>query len=155
MKQKTERLMLTVGRGVLTPADDFTMMRMREKGYHVGDVLSASLKKPRNYSFHKKVHALGQMIADNVESFAGMTAHKVLKRLQLEANIGCEEVAYTIPGCGMVTQRIPRSLSYADMEDGEFAEVYEGFCKWVCANHWPELEPYQVEEMAQLMNLAA
>lgn len=154
-KRRREKLMFRVGKGVLEPADGYTRERLREKGFHVGDLIAAELSKPRNSGFHRKVHLFGECVAQNIDDFHGMQAHQVLKRLQLEANIGCEEVAYQIPNHGMVVQRIPMSLSFASMDEAEFLEVYKAMCRHVCDRYWPELEPEQVEEMGELMEGAA
>jgi hypothetical protein len=155
VKRKPERFMLRVQKGALVPADAYTQRRMRDKGYHVGDILIAELKKPRNPAFHRKVHALGQLVSDNIEAFTGMDAHKVLKRLQIEADIGCEAMSVVMPDTGEVTVRLPQSMSYADMDEGEFGEVYRGFCDHIRKTYWPSLLPEQVEEMAELMEQAA
>lgn len=148
---KQARYMLRVEKGRLVPADGFTARRLRERGYRVGDLLSASLSKPRNPGFHRLAHQFGALLADNLDEFEGMDAHAALKRLQWEANIGCEEMGVQVPGVGYAMIRIPESLSFASMDEGRFREVYRAMTRWVAKRYWPSLTPEKIEEMAELM----
>lgn len=154
-KKKPERTMLRVIKGGLIPADEYSTNRLREKGYRVGDVVSAELRKPRNPGFHRLAHRIGSLVSENIESFQGMQAHKVLKRLQWEANIGCEEMGVNVPGVGMAMVRMPMSLAYESMEDGEFREVVAAFCNYISSRYWPSLSAEQIEQMADCMVEAA
>ena len=150
-----EKLLLRVSKGCLTPADEHTQAVMRERGYHSGDVLSAELRKPRNPKFHRLAHAIGAMIADNIEAFYNMDAHTVLKRLQIEANVGCDELALNFPGIGPCTYRIPRSLAFESMDESEFQGVIKRLCEHVSKVYWPTLDAQQIQDMAQVMVSAA
>lgn len=155
-RPKAERIALRVVKGALVPSDDFAAERLRQRGYHLGDELSAELRKARNPRFNRLVHQLGQLLIQNVEAFALYTdAHKVLKRLQIEADIACDHVAILVPNLGMVEQRIPLSLSFETMEEGAFKQVHAAFCKHIAATYWPDLKPEQIEEMSGLMGYAA
>jgi len=147
----SERVLLSVQKGALVPADDYARDLLRERGYHTGDVLSADLRKPRNPAFHRLVHVFGQMCADNIEDFGGLDCHTVLKRIQLEANIGCSEIALNFPGIGPCSYRIPKSLSFASMDDGEFYGVFRGMCRHVSKSYWGALSEEQIAEMADTM----
>jgi hypothetical protein len=150
-KKRPERFALKVIKDGFSPADNYTTARLREKGFKIGDVIFAELKKPRNPRFHALGHALGSIVAHNIQAFNGMDAHKVLKRLQMEANIGCEEIAFNMPGVGMLIQRVPKSLSFESMDEGEFHEVLRGMCRHIAERYWPNMDAQQIEEMAELM----
>lgn len=94
--KKPERLLFRVaeygGNCVLLPNDGYTAKRLRERAYRVGDILLADLRKPRHPGFHRLAHRLGTLVANNIEEFAGLDGHAVLKRLQVEGNIECEQV---------------------------------------------------------------
>lgn len=150
-KRRRERLALRVVKGFLIPADTATQSRMREKGYKIGDLVFAEITKPRNPGFHRLVHRIGTLCAQNIESFSGMDAHKVLKRLQWEANIGCEEIGVQVPGVGLAMMRWPLSLGYESMEEGEFHEVSRQFCRHIAATYWKTLTEDQIAEMAESM----
>lgn len=152
---KQEKFLLRVQKGALIPADEYTRNRMREKGYSVDDVLSATLSKPRNVKFHRLAHAFGQLVADNIEAFEGLDGHQVLKRIQIEGNIGCDEIALNFPGVGPCTYRVPKSLSFASMDDGEFREVYDAMCRYIAKHYWTDLSADQIAEMVECMPEAA
>lgn len=148
MKRKRDRTLLRVGKGVLTPADDLAAAQLRSRGFRTGDLVLAEITKPRHPGFHRLAHQLGALVAENLDAFEGMDPHAVLKRLQWEANVGCDEFGAQAPGLGVVMVRVPRSLSFASMDDGEFREVMTGLCRHVAKTYWPSCTPEQVEAMA-------
>ena len=150
-KRKPERLMMRVIKGAIVPADNYTAGRLRDRGLHVGDIVSCEIRKPRNPRFHRLAHAIGQLCAENIDDFTGMDAHSVLKRLQIEARIGCEEIGIKVPGYGYMIQFIPRSLSFASMDEQEFHDIVQGFCRYISEQYWPGMDAQQVERMAAAM----
>lgn len=154
-KKQPERIMFKVAKGSLVPASELAVMALRSKGYKVGDYVSAELRQSRNPGFHRMAHALGAMLVDNLETFAGLDPHKVLKRLQWESGVGCEEMAANVPNVGMMTIRMPQSLSFDSMDQGRFYEVYTGLCAHVRKTYWPELPEGGVERMAELFTREA
>ena len=151
VKRRRERLALRVVKGSLIPADASTQGRMRERGYKVGDLVFAEITKPRNPKFHRLAHRIGSLCAQNIDSFSGMDAHKVLKRLQWEANIGCEEIGVQVPGVGLAMMRWPQSLGFESMEEGEFHEVTRQFCRHIAHQYWPSMSAEKVQEMVDSM----
>ncbi|WP_165856750.1 DUF1367 family protein [Marinobacter sp. JSM 1782161] len=149
--RRPERFPLRVKKGGFVPADVSARARLRDKGFRTGDLVFVEFRKPRNPRFHRLAHALGRLCSENIDAFTGMDPHQVLKRLQIEAQIGCEEMAIVVPGVGKCLHLIPRSLGFESMDDGEFHEVIAGFCRHIAKNYWPTLEPEKIEEMAGLM----
>lgn len=98
MKRSPERITMEVVKGGLKPVDDLSVQRLREKGLRVGEPVLITLKQPRNIRFHRLAHVFGQMVADNIEAFEGMSCHHALKRLQIESGVGCEEIAVVLGG---------------------------------------------------------
>jgi hypothetical protein len=145
---KRERVYLRVIKGGLEPADSYAATQLRNKKYRVGDVLGASLTKLRNTKFNRLVHKIGQLCAANIDAFNGMDAHKVIKRLQLEGNIACEELAIVMPGVGMVTVKIPQSISFEAMDEAEFNEVAKALCRHIADRYWPGMDPERIEQLA-------
>ena len=68
---------------------------------------------------------------------------------QIEANIACEEMGVVFPGIGPVTYRIPLSLSFDSMDEGEFRQTARAFCAYIADKYWPDLDPEAIEEMAE------
>ena len=140
---------MVVDKGALWPADGIARSRLNAKGIKRGDLVFIELKKPRNPGFHRLAHALGKMVAESIDVFEGYTAHRVLKRLQMESGVGCEEIAYLLQG-QMVVQRVPLSISYESMDESEFQEVYKGLCRQV-TEYWHELDADGVSALVDLM----
>lgn len=141
--------------GTLAPDDDISRQTLRKRGFKVGDVLAADPKKPRSLHNWRRAHKLGQLLVENIEDFENMEAHGALKRLQVEGDIGCERMAIKLPGFGVAFQNIPLSLNFSDMDDGEFQVIYGQFCQHVIDNYWRGMTQGQIEQMANLVGLAA
>ena len=147
--RKKPGVFLRVVKGALVPADGYARSQLRAKKYVVGDVVLASLKKLNNPRFNRLMHHIGVLCAENIEDFSGMDPHKVLKRLQWEGNIACEEIGVMVPGVGLAMMRFPESLSFENMDDGERHEVARAMCRHISEKYWPSLRPEQIEEMAE------
>lgn len=154
-RKQPERIMFRVEKGALVPASELALLALRQRGYKRGDVVSAELRQSRNPGFHNLAHALGQMLVENVEAFEGMDAHRVLKRLQWESGVGCEEMAANVPNVGLMTIRIPLSLSFETMDQGTFYGVYTGLCRHVRNTYWKGLPEGEVENMALMFTKEA
>lgn len=177
-----ERFALRVRKGGFDVADATTTERLRQKRYHIGDLVFAQITKPRNPLFHRLVHRFGTLVSRNIDDFAGIDAHAVLKRLQVEANVGCDEMAVDIGTvwpvvvawvrenlgapfatvlssaldalgrtAAKVPVRIPRSLSFESMDEGEFSELFMAFARYVSERYWLDLSPQQIIDMARAM----
>lgn len=147
-----KKLPLRVVKGGFEPADKYTTEHLKARKYAIGDIIFAHITKPRNPGFHRLVHRFGELVAQNIEDFEGMNAHAVLKRLQLEASIGCDEVALNFPGIGPCNYRIPKSLSYESMKQEEFQDIYSGFCKYIVKKYWHGLSEDKITEMAEMID---
>lgn len=150
-KRRPEKFALRVVKGGFQPADITTESRLRDKSYHVGDIVFAQLSKPRNPKYHRLVHQFAIMLAENIDEFTGLNPHSILKRIQYEANIGCEEMGAKVPGVGFVMIRIPRSLSFESMDQGEFEEVYRAMCRHIAETYWHGFTEEKIAEMAEVM----
>lgn len=151
MSAKPEKLMLRVIKDGFAPADEYSRKRLRERKYSIGEIVAGQITKPRNPKFWRLAHGLGTLVSENIEGFEGMDCHKVLKRLQREALIECDEFVFKVPNCGMVTQYIPRSLSFESMSDEVFHDVYAKMCQYIIKEYWPTETTERMTEMAQMM----
>lgn len=151
-RAKPERFALRVTKGAFVPADNTTVGRLRSRNYRNGDLIFAEFKKPRNPGFHRLAHQLGTLCAENLDAFDGWESHAVLKRLQIESNVGCDEMVCLLPdSMGTYLHRSARSLSYESMDEGEFHEVMRGLCKHIAKRYWKDVEPAAIERMAGCM----
>lgn len=144
-----EKIFLRVVKGALVPADDYAMNKIRSRGFKIGDVLQADLVKLRNQAFNRLVHRIGGLVSANVEAFAGTDAHETLKRIQLEGNIACDQKMLDMPGIGRCMVTVPRSLSFDNMDEGEFHETARSMCRFIAEKYWPNLTAEQIEQMAE------
>ena len=88
------------------------------------------------------------LLAENLDDFDGMQAHAVLKRLQLESGVACDEIQLR-GDFGLVYHRQAQSLSFDNMDDDEFSEVFHGLARHVSKRYWPSLTPEQIESRIQ------
>jgi hypothetical protein len=146
-RSRKSRYALRVIKGGYQPADASAAAALRQT-HRVGDLLFAEFVKPRNPKFHRLAHQLGSMLAENIEAFEGSAAHTVLKRLQIEADVGCEHLSLNFPGIGPVMYRQARSLSYESMDEAEFKDVIAGMCRHVSKTYWKTCTPEEIERMA-------
>lgn len=112
--------------GALVPDHPIDRRSMKERKFHVGKQLRATLRQDRNPMFWRKAHVLGGWLADNVEDYSGLGMHRALKKLQEDSGIGCETVEYDIPNVGKLTRREAQSLNFSDMDEGEFNTLWDG-----------------------------
>lgn len=141
--------------GALVPRHRIDQRLMRERNYRVGDELRADLKKPRNAKFHRLVHALGGLVADQIEAFQGMGCHDAIKRLQRETGICCEVQTIDLPGIGKLDVSVAQSLAFDEMEEGDFYRLWQGICRHLCERYWPGMTEDQIGQMVDLMPEAA
>lgn len=142
---------LIVGKGNFVPADEETKLRLRSYGFAIGEIVNAKITKPRNPRFHNMVHRLGRLCVENLDGFEQLNAHKAIKRLQYESGAGCDEMYAQVPDVGEAIIRIPKSLSFSEMDDVEFHELYQAIARHLATVYWPTLDSKQVERMAELV----
>ena len=147
----TGKLAMRQINGALVPADRYSAEALKARKLGPSDVVFATLRKPRNPKFHRLAHALGQMLVENLDEFAELDSHSCLKRIQLEADIACDQMAINFPGLGPCSYRMPRSLSFESLDQTQFEAVYTAMCRHIAARYWPSLTPERVAEMAELM----
>lgn len=144
-----EKIFLRVERGVLVPADEYAKKKLRDRGFRIGDVLTADLTKVRNPAFNRLVHRIGMLVSQNIDDFHGLDAHEALKKMQLEGAIACTQQIVEMPGVGRCMVTIPKSLSFDTMDEGEFHEVARAMCRYIAQKYWPTMTPEAIQEMAE------
>jgi hypothetical protein len=152
-KKRQELFMMRVASndGVMQPADGFSRDRIQAKKYVKNDLIAITIRKTRKPWYHRKAHLFCRMVTENIEGFAGLGAHDCLKRIQLEGNIYCEVIHLNMPGIGPVEYKIPASISFDSMDEGEFEDLYKKLCQHISDTYWPSLSKDQIERMAELM----
>lgn len=146
-KSKPRTYMMRVISGGFEPADSYTNLKLRERKYALGELVCCTFKKLNNPKFNALVHWIGVLCTRHIETFHGMDAHQVLKRLQIEGNIHCEQVGVVLQGMA-VEYRYPMSLDFETVDDGERHEIARKFCRLIASRYWAGMEPEKIEEMA-------
>ena len=144
-----ERIELRVEKGALVPATPRAASILRTRGLRLGDIVTAEIRKERNPRFNRLAHSIGGLCAQNIDAFDRMDAHAVLKRLQLESGLCCDEQIADLPGIGQAVIRVPQSISFGKMDETQFNALIAGLCAWVSQRYWPMLTPEQVRDMAE------
>ena len=148
---KRERLMFRVEKGAFVPADSYTLNRLRERGYRIGDILAGEFTKPRNPGFWGLAHRLGEFCISSIDAFTGLKAHDALKKIQIDGGIECEITHTDIPGVGVLVSKKPRSLSFESMDQGEFYEVMRAMSRHIADKYFPHMSAEAIERMAGCM----
>jgi len=149
--QKKEKIHLRIVKGGLVPADQYAESLLRNKKFKVGDVVGAEIRKLRNVKFNRLVHRIGQLCAANIEEFTGIDPHRVIKRLQIEGRIACDEIGVLVPGFGMVIQFIPRSMSFSEMDEAEYHECAKQICRLIAGRYYKGMTEDEIMIMAECM----
>lgn len=141
--------MMRVIKGGFEPADNYTQTKLRERNYHMGDLVTCTFKKLNNPKFNRLVHYIGVLCTVHIETFKGMDAHQVLKRMQIEGNIHCDSIGVVIPGMSVMEYRYPLSLDFETVDEGKRHEIARSFCRWIASNYWKDMPPEEIEIMAE------
>ena len=141
--------------GTLRPYDEMSAAECRRRKLGVGMIVSVDLKQSRDPRAWARIHKLMQLLIQNLDDFANWDAHDALKRIQFEADIGCERMEVMVKNYGAVTQRWPKSLAFDQMEEGEFQGVYRAICQYIIDTYWAGMTVDQINDMANLVGAAA
>lgn len=142
-----EKIFFKVQKGCLMPADNYAESRLRARKYSLNDLVLVSMSKLRNPRFNRLLHKIGGLVVENIESFCSYKPHDALKRLQIEANAGCDELKVFLHGKWEL-MRIPSSLSFENMDEGEYQEVARKICHYLHTEYWPSMTPEAIEQLA-------
>lgn len=117
--------------GALVPSHPIDKRLLRERKFNIGRQVRAELKQSRNPQFHRLAHAIGNLLADNVDAFMGLSGHDALKRVQMESGVCCDPLSIDLGPLGAVQIKQPRSLAFDDMDEAEFAEFFTGITQYI------------------------
>ncbi|WP_414499410.1 hypothetical protein [Zymobacter sp. IVIA_12111.31 C1] len=133
------------------PASATDASIVRERGVKIGTTLRCDMKQPRNLQFHRLAHALGRLVAQNIDDFTGKNAHDALKKLQTDSGVECDITHTDVPGFGVLVSKQPRSIAFDRMDQGRFFQLMSELCTYIAKTYWPQCTAEQIEEMALAM----
>lgn len=116
--------------GALRPADDAGRELLAKLGN--GEVVKAAIKRPRNGKFHRLFWALMVKVHENLsdEQRARYPTPEILVAWFKIATGHCD--AFAVEGRGMVY--IPKSISFAKMDDLEFGKLFDRCADLIAKN---------------------
>ena len=120
----------------LFPVDETGEVVIRK--FTPGEVVSIDVKRPRNVAFHRKFFAMLQIILQNQDAFKSIDDLLELTKLRTGH---CHTV---LTKAGEV--KITDSISFAAMDDTEFANFYDRACAWVINEVVPGLDRHDLDE---------
>jgi hypothetical protein len=118
-----------------TAADDAAKEALAK--YKIGEVYAAEIRKPRHYKFHCLAMALLNLTFENQDRYDTFEAFR--KAVAIEAG-HCEELILL---SGEIV-RLPKSISYAALDDIEFGRVFADMMK-VCSKILGDLDLIELE----------
>jgi hypothetical protein len=113
--------------------------------FGLGEIISVEVKRPRNLMFHRKFFAMLHIILQNQEYYKSIDDLVDVCKLRTGH---CRTIA-TKEG----DVQVPSSISFAAMDDTNFADFYDRACNWVVTEVIPGLQRHhldaEVEESLQ------
>lgn len=97
---------------------------LKESKLKIGEVYEVEIKKKRNYQFHKKYFALLNLCYENQEVFESIEDLRYF--LTMKAGY------YKQIDTGNGTMFIPKSISFAKMDEIEFERLYQLTITVIC-----------------------
>ena len=125
----------------VSPTDDsaWKVFWGKLKNINVGEMLKISFSTPRNQKFHKKYFALLNL---GYEHWTPARKHKKYKGVPVEKNFDVfrDDIQimagfYTLSfGVDGAMKTVPKSISFANMEQDEFERVYDAVVNVILKN---------------------
>jgi len=91
------------------------------------------------------------LCTENIEAFAGIDAHSVLKRLQLESGLECSEQVAELPDGTQYLIRQPRSMAFDKMDEETFQDFMRNICEHISGRYLNGMDADAVEKMLEMM----
>jgi hypothetical protein len=126
---------------VLRPCDEVGERALKQ--ITQGNTVTCQVKQPRNVLHHRKFFALMSKVFENQEYFTSI--EQLVAALKIA--IGHVDVVQTRRG----TFTIPKSISFAKMDQAQFSEFYERAVDFVVSDVVPGLGRAELEAEIQEM----
>ncbi len=140
------------GDGSWIPADRASNNLAKDRGLlHSGVEVIGYLYQPRDGKQWRKIHALGSLLAQSVDEFHGWNSHDVIKKVQLDANVACENEEIDLGKLGVFSRRVAKSLAFGFMDESEFTGVYREISVYIGKKYFGFLGPEAEGEIAKLL----
>lgn len=104
-----------------------------------GEVVTATIRRPRNPGHHRKFFALMKVVYDAQDRYA--TPEQLLNIIKMA--VGCGQVMEIIKGKPMF---IPSSISFAKMDQEDFEKFYQRVVEVVLTKILPNVTSEELEQ---------
>lgn len=104
-----------------------------------GEVWRTRLARMRNGAFHRRFFALMQMVLENSDR------HANLEELLTDVKLAVGHYAEHVTGDGELVY-VPKSISFAHMDDTEFSRFYSRAIDAVLKHFMPDTDPDALEQ---------
>ena len=138
------RFLVVKNLGALRPVDEAGEAVFRHIAQ--GEVVTVELKRERNIMHHRKLFAMLQLVLDNQEHY------KSIEDLLDVAKLRTGHVRTVQTRDGEV--RIPRSISFAALDQDGFNDFYNRACAWVVDEVIPGLKRKDLDAEVEAKLLA-
>lgn len=113
-------------------------------------MLKVQVSQPRNPRHHRLFWALASLVHENLPDGQYPTVENFVSALKLETGVYTEVMLST----GEVV-RVPGSISFASMDQTEFARFFDSCCNHIIASYWPSMTSDTLRrEVAQMTGFA-
>lgn len=131
-------------------------LAMRELGLAEGQESSAEFSLKRNLKNFRQAHKLAEFVRDNADVFPiNMDSHSVLKAIQRDANIECDdritEIDLGTLGKHKIIIREPKSLNFSTMKQEVWRKVFARFRDYCMETFFPDFDQAQVAEFEKIL----
>jgi len=111
-----------------------------------GEVLEVELRRPRNIQHHRLFFALMKIVWDNSPHDEYPTVDSLIVRMKIDTGHRDEMVFE-----GGILAYIPRSISFAAMDQAEFDQFFERCCDWVAEHVLPGVTSQELRDEIEPM----
>ena len=108
------------------------------RNFGQGEIVIIEVKRRRNIQFHRKFFAMLSIIMDNQDYYKSIDDLLDVCKLR----IGHCRTVVTKDG----EVQIPKSISFAAMDNAAFSEFYDRACHWVASEVVPGLKRHDLDE---------
>lgn len=106
-----------------------------------GQIIEVDYKKPRNPLFHNKFMSMVRVVYDNQEAFEHI--EQLLNAIKID--LGYYDTYQIRVKAGNAEVCVPRSISFAKMDETEFEELYSKAVDLILARYLPTVERHELE----------
>ena len=133
--------------GALRPTDEQGVEVLRK--VWSGEAIKCTITRPRNIKFHNKFFAMLGIVLKNQEHYASMDELLGVCKIRIGH--------VTVVSTGYGTEKWPKSISFAAMDETEFSAFYDRAVDWVLREVIPGLQRQHLdaEVEAELIGFAA